>query len=367
MDVSATAPASVAHATPLHLSLFFNSRCADNFDGAGAKYSATLLPDAGTHQLGTYQVPFNLPGYHVEQADNVAASGQQISLPTGAGGNTLFLLAARSKEQVATDIGFQFPDGTTEFRAFDLNNWKADTFPDNEVGFNMPDERHDKGRRATSPTMWIIQIPIPNGATTLVLPRDEGFHLFAATVASNPKSPTLYGLSVLNDSKYGFDVSNGVFRLTALRSSGRPDPDPDEGTQQFTYSLYPHPGSWAEAHTDEQALGLNIPLLAIVTTPHAPVQQVPSLSLQNIGGKGDLIVSALKQAEDGNGYILRFYEADGQDTRARIDFGQPMTVTETDLLERPLENRTVTVDSNSVTLPVGHNKIITVRFARDSG
>jgi alpha-mannosidase len=367
MDVSETAPTPVTHATPLHLSLLFNSRCADNFDGDGAKYPARLLPDAGIHQLGTYQVPFNLPGYHVEQRDNVAASGQQISLPAGAGGNTLFLLAARSKEQVATDIGFQFPDGTTEFRAFDLNNWKADTFPDNEVGFNMPDERHDKGRRATSPTMWIIQIPIPNGATTLVLPRDEGFHLFAATVASNPKSPTLYGLSVLNDSKYGFDVSNGVFRLTALRSSGRPDPDPDEGTQQFTYSLYPHPGSWAEAHTDEQALGLNIPLLAIVTTPHAPVQQVPSLSLQNIGGKGDLIVSALKQAEDGNGYILRFYEADGQDTRARIDFGQPMTVTETDLLERPLENRTVTVDSNSVTLPVGHNKIITVRFARDSG
>lgn len=73
-------------------------------------------------------------------------------------------------------------------------------------------------------------------------------------------------------------------------------------------------------------------------------------------------MSALKQAEDGNGYILRFYEADGQDTRARIDFDQPMRVTETDILERPLESQTAVVQGNSVTMPVGHCQILTLRF-----
>jgi alpha-mannosidase len=363
MDVSATAPVPVEHARPLHLSSLFNSRCADNFDGDGAKYPARLLPEAGIYQLGTYQVPFNFPGYHVEQPDNVVASGQQIALPAGAGGNTLFLLAARSRERSGTDVGFQFPDGKSEFRAFDLNNWKADTYADNEVGFDFPGERHGKGRRATSPTMWIVQIPIPEGATSMILPQDDGFHLFAATVAANPQAPALYGLSILNDSKYGFDVSDGVFRLTALRCSTRPDPHPDDGIQQFTYSLYPHAGSWVAAHTDERALDLNIPLLASVTAPHAPTQQVPSLSVENIGGKGDLIATGLKRAEDENGYILRFYEADGQDTRARIDFDQPMGVTETDILERPLEHQTATVEGNSVTLPVGHDRIVTLRFA----
>jgi len=365
MDVSATVPVPVEHARPLILSSLFNSQCAKDFDGDGAKYPARLLPEAGIHLLGTYQVPFTLPGYHVAEPDNVAASAQQILLPADAGGNTLYLLAARSKERFGTDVGFQFADGTSEFQAFNLNNWKADTYPDNEVGFDFPSERHGKGRRATSPTIWIVQVPIPEGATTLLLPRDEGFHIFAATVASNPQAPALYGLSILNDSKYGFDVANGVFRLTALRSSGRPDPDPDEGVQQFTYSLYPHAGSWAKAHTDERALGLNIPLLATVTTTHSPAQQLPSLSLHNVGGEGDLIVTGLKRAEDGNGYILRFYEADGQDTRARVDFDQPMRVTETDILERPLEKQTAEVKGNSVSLPVGHNKIVTLRFVAE--
>ena len=362
MDVSATAPAPVARATPLHLSPLFNSRCADNFDGDGAKYPARLLPEAGIYRVGTFRVPFNLPGYHLEEPDNVAASGQQISLPADAGGMTIFLLAARSHERGGTDIGFQFANGTTEFRAFDLNNWKADTYPDNDVGFNFPDEQHSNGRHATPPTMWIAQVPIPEGATTLILPRDEGFHLFAATVAAKPDAPSLYGLSVLNDSKYGFDVINGVFRLTALRCSIRPDPDPNEGLQQFTYSLYPHKGGWMAAQTDERALDLNMPLLATVTFPHPPEQQVPSLAVQNVDGRGDLIVSALKRAEDGNGYILRFYEADGQDTEARIKFDQPMQVTETDILERPLEKQTAVVEGNSVTLPVRHNRIVTLRF-----
>ncbi|HXC34881.1 MAG TPA: glycosyl hydrolase-related protein, partial [Candidatus Acidoferrales bacterium] len=111
-----------------------------------------------------------------------------------------------------------------------------------------------------------------------------------------------------------------------------------------------------------RALDLNIPLLAVVTKPHPPERQVPSFSINNIGGKGDLIVSALKRAEDGTGYILRFYEADGQDTQARTDFDQPMGVTETDILERPLADQTATVRGSSVTLPVGHNRIVTLRF-----
>ena len=362
MDVSATDPAPVADATPLDLSSFFNSQCANNFDGDGAKYSAWLLPKAGIHRLGNYQVPFNLPGYHADQPDNVAASGQRVALPADAGGKTLFLLAARSQEKIGTDVGFQFANGTTEFRAFGLNNWKADTYPDNESAFDFSDHHPGEDRRITSPRMWIVQVPIPQGVTGLVLPRDRNFHLFAATVASNPQAPALYGLSVLNDSKYGFDVTNGVFRLTALRCSVRPDPDPDEGIRQFTYSLYPHAGSWEAARTDERALELNLPLLSALATPHPPAQHVPSLSVQNVGGKGDLIVSALKRAEDGNGYILRFYEADGQDTEARIIFDQPMRVTETDILERPLETQTAVVGGNSVTLPVGHDRIVTLRF-----
>ncbi|HEV2320438.1 MAG TPA: glycoside hydrolase family 38 C-terminal domain-containing protein, partial [Verrucomicrobiae bacterium] len=207
MDVSATAPAPVHHARPLDLSSWFNSRCANNFDGDGGQFPAPLLPKAGIHRLGTYRVPFNLPGYRENQADNLAASGQEISLPADMKGKTLFLLAARSKERSGTDVGFRFADGRTAFRAFDLNNWRANTRADNEIGFDFPIQPPAPVRNAAVPTMWIVQIPIPDEATRLVLPQDKDFHIFAATVAPDPKRPALFGLSVLNDSKYGFDVN----------------------------------------------------------------------------------------------------------------------------------------------------------------
>lgn len=278
MDVSETIPVPVNDGKPLHLSPLFNNSCADNFDGDGGKYPADLLPAAGLNRLGAYAVHFRLPGYNPGSWDNVTAAGQQISIQAGRYRTTLYLLAARSKDKIGSDIGFRLADGRTEFRAFDLNNWKTDNNPDNEVGFDFSDEDPHSGRASTAPRMWITHIPMPDGATELILPRDPNFHIFAATIASAPRARALYGLSVLNDSKYGFDVSNNVFRLSALRSSNRPDPEPDQGMQQFTYSLYPHAGDWRQAHTDERALGLNIPLLATVTTPHSPGQPIPSLS-----------------------------------------------------------------------------------------
>jgi alpha-mannosidase len=189
-----------------------------------------------------------------------------------------------------------------------------------------------------------------------------------ASAATNgaSRAAALCGLSVLNDSKYGFDMSGHVFRLTALRASDRPDPHPDQGMQQFTYSLYPHAGDWRSARTEEQGLSLNIPLVAKVTTPHPPSGRLPSLSVVNVGGKGDLIVSGLKHSEDGRGFILRFYEAQGQDTQARIDFGRPVRVEETDLLERPLALHPLTSQGTSVTLPVGHNQIVSLHLMVDS-
>jgi alpha-mannosidase len=366
MEVSQTVPAPVTDATPLDLSPLFNSRCAENFDGSGNAFAAELLPAAGCHQLGSNQVPFNLPGSQSNQVDNIVPSGQQLTLPAHPGGDTLYLLAARVNGSDWTDIGFRLGNGTVESRAFPLNDWEVNAFPDNAIGLSFAYRQTPGGRQTVPPKMWIIEVPLPKNATGLVLPRDPGVHLFAATIATKPPTPTLYGLSVLNDCKYGFDISNNVFRLTALRSSSNPDPHPDQGWQQFTYSLYPHAGDWRTAHTDAQALALNIPLLATVTTPHSPALRLPSLSLVNIGGKGNLIVSALKHSEDGRGFILRFYEADGQDTRARINFGQPMQVAETDILERPLAEHPLTVQGDSVTLPVGHNQIVTLHFWADS-
>lgn len=366
MDATETIPVSVHNSTPLNLSRWFNNSCGEDFDGNGAHFPAKLLPGPGIRRLGSHQVPFLFPSHRAGQPDNVIADGQRISIPATAKGTVLFVLGARSRGRIGTAIGFEKADGTIEFRAFDLNDWKSDISPDDEAGLSFPYEHPRTGHASESPTLWIAHIRMPKGTIGLVLPHDPNSHIFAATTASKPEESMLYGLSVLNDSKYGFDVSNNVFRLTALRSSDHPDPEPDQGMQQFTYSLYPHACGWRRAHTDEQALGLNIPLLATVALPHPPTQPIPSLSLENIGGNGDLIATALKRSEDGRGFILRFYEADGQDTRARVVFDRPMHVEETDILERPIPNAALTVEGNSVTLPVGHNRIVTLRFVDEA-
>jgi alpha-mannosidase len=76
------------------------------------------------------------------------------------------------------------------------------------------------------------------------------------------------------------------------------------------------------------------------------------------------VVSALKHSEDGDGYILRFYEAAGEDTHARINFDWPVRAEETDILERPMAGQPLTIQGNSVIVPVGHNQIVTLHVAK---
>ncbi|HUE37824.1 MAG TPA: glycoside hydrolase family 38 C-terminal domain-containing protein [Candidatus Acidoferrum sp.] len=366
MDVSQTVPQPVQDATPLDFSPLFNVRRTDNFDGSGHSFAAQRLPAAGTIKLGFNRVPFSWPGNNPGQPDSVSAAGQQFDLPAGVQGDTLYLLAACVNSARWTDIGFRLGDGTVETRAFPLNDWVVGGYPDNAVGMTFPSWQGPGGLENITPHMWIVRVPLPKGATALVLPHDPDVRLFAATIATATPSVIPYGLSVLNDCKYGFDETNGLLRLTALRSSSDPDPHPDQGIQQFTCSLYPHADSWQAARTDEQALGLNIPLLATVATAHPPTARIPGLSVTNIGGAGDLIVTALKQSEDGHGFILRFYEADGRDTQAQVAFDGPMRVEQTDILERPLAEQSLAVHGNLATLPVGHNQIVTLHFWPDN-
>ncbi|HEX7000547.1 MAG TPA: alpha-mannosidase, partial [Trueperaceae bacterium] len=66
-----------------------------------------------------------------------------------------------------------------------------------------------------------------------------------------------YGVALLNDCKYGYDVKDDVMRLTLLRSPVRPDPDADRGRHEFVYALLPHAGDWRAGDVVRHALDLN--------------------------------------------------------------------------------------------------------------
>jgi alpha-mannosidase len=130
-----------------------------------------------------------------------------------------------------------------------------------------------------------------------------------------------YGVSLLNDCRYGWDARENVLRLTLLRGTTWPDPQADRGAHEFTYALLPHAGGWVEAETVRRAWELNVPGRAMAGSWLADSRSF--LSREGAAA----IVETLKPAEDGRGLILRVYEPHGArgTVTVRLGFGvQPI-------------------------------------------
>jgi alpha-mannosidase len=116
-----------------------------------------------------------------------------------------------------------------------------------------------------------------------------------------------YGVSILNDCKYGYDILNSRMRITLLRAPTTPDRYGDLGYHSFTYSYYPHSGTWQTGGTVKEAFALNCPLKAIpVSEKNGTLPEINSyINCDN----DDIVIDAVKQAQDGNGIIVRVYQS----------------------------------------------------------
>lgn len=185
---------------------------------------------------------------------------------------------------------------------------------------------------------------------------------------SSRDTGALYGLSLLNDGKYSFDVNVRDIGMTVARSPIYAHHDPkvpdpqghysylDQGLQRFRYALWPHAGGWSEAGTALRAAELNQPPMALAATFHAGElgQRGSFLALES----ETVVATVLKAAEEGSGWVLRLYETSKNAARAAVtvlgrrfeaEFGpceiktffvpedEAEPVREVDLLERPLE------------------------------
>ncbi len=171
-----------------------------------------------------------------------------------------------------------------------------------------------------------------------------------------------HGFSLLNNSKYGYDAKSNVLRLSLLRSPEWPDPHADEGHHEFTYSLYPHAGNWRDALTVRQGYELNYKLLATQTEKHQgalpPEHAFVEVKPENV------VLTAVKKAEDDDSVILRFYEWAGRDTNVKIQLPPGAeSAQDADLMERPvgelpMQGGTVTVHAKPYEI-----KTVKVRFS----
>lgn len=162
-----------------------------------------------------------------------------------------------------------------------------------------------------------------------------------------------YGVALLNDGKYGHSLLHNTLGISLLKGAIFPDANADVGQHRFTYSLLPHQGDWRAAQVVRRAYELNAPLRAVAGAASA-AESFLSTPTDHI------VVETVKAADDGNGLIVRLYEAHNQRGPVVLRFGRAIaSATETDLLER--EIGPVEVEGNEVRFSVRPFEIKTLR------
>jgi alpha-mannosidase len=166
------------------------------------------------------------------------------------------------------------------------------------------------------------------------------------------------GLSILNDSKYGYDAAGNTLRITLLRSATWPDEVADKGRQQFTYALYPHAGTWKQALTVRRGYEFNDPLKAEQVFSHTGTLPAEHswASIEN----PNVTLTAIKKAEDSDALVFRMYEWAGTATDVKLHIPPGATYAiETNLMEKP-EGAHLNLSGDVVTVPIKPYEILTI-------
>ena len=165
-----------------------------------------------------------------------------------------------------------------------------------------------------------------------------------------------YGVALLNDCKYGYDIRGSVMRLSLLRAPTHPDPAADRGRHRFTYALMPHAGDFREAGVIAAAEDLNHPI-RVVRGGLASGQRRSLIEVD----QPQVVVEAIKRAEDSDAVVARLYESWGGRCRARVRTSLPASRAYLcDLLER--EREEVPIRDGTLEVDVGPFKILTLKL-----
>jgi alpha-mannosidase len=147
-------------------------------------------------------------------------------------------------------------------------------------------------------------------------------------------SESRFGAAILNDCKYGISVDGADIRLSLHKGGCHPDPRGDEGVHEVTYSLLPHKGAFSTETVIRPAYELNIHVLSV----KGGVSDQAAASLLEVEAT-NVIVEAIKPAEQDHAYVVRLYEAERSAVKGmKLRFGAvPRKVELINMLEEELE------------------------------
>ncbi len=170
-----------------------------------------------------------------------------------------------------------------------------------------------------------------------------------------------YGVSLLNDCKYGHNAEGSTLKLTLLKCGTDPNPEADQGQHIFTYSLLPHRGDFRDAGVIQEAYNLNQPLEAVkVSVQNGTLPEEYSLISCD---KPGIIIETAKKAEASDALVVRLYEAYDQREKVKLSVAEGFTRAYLcDMLENM--EKELDFDGKTLELPISNFEIITLMFTK---
>lgn len=168
-----------------------------------------------------------------------------------------------------------------------------------------------------------------------------------------------YGVTIMNDCKYGHDIHDGVIQLSLLRSPTYPNPEADQGEISMVYSLVPHEGTLASTDIAKQAYYLNYPMVTLPAS--GDCDKLPSsFSAVSVDAE-NVICEVVKPCERSEDTVIRLYESKNRRTSATLTLGLPAReVYLCDMMENEL--RRLDLADGKVTLDFGGFEIVTIKL-----
>jgi alpha-mannosidase len=314
-----------------------------------------------------HEKPHDMSAWEIGEIDRVTDLGEPVEVRTEEEGALRCRVSATYMygESTILHIATRYPGtGRAEFEA--IIKWNEVGSPG--TGSDMLKVAFATGIQAESAT---YDIPFAD-----VRRKNDGHENVALKWCD--LSSTERGVTLLNDCKHGYDVKDGVIRLTLLRSSYEPDPRPDVGEHRMRYAVITHDGPLDRGAAARAAWEFNYPLRVMQISRSEPVSEsdagctapdtrpFPATWSACQAEPSNIIVTCLKLAEDDDDFILRAYECAGKRTTATFALGFDVRdVTDTDLLERATPDvGRVTVAGRRLTAELKPYEIRTFRLGR---
>jgi alpha-mannosidase len=167
-----------------------------------------------------------------------------------------------------------------------------------------------------------------------------------------------HGVALLNNAKYGYDIKGHTMRLSLLRSPRWPDPTADRGKHTISYALYPHAGDWASSGVYRRGEEFNTPLLARFTGRHGG--SLPLSSSFVAIHPTHIVLSSIKEAEEGKAWVMQWYDVTGEAGDAEIRLpATPRKAVMTNFLED--DGAPLRVNGPLLTVPTPAHGIVTIK------